>query len=91
MSIFEKAVVQMMNYGMSRAKAEEPIRYVKNIGTDYSEVDQFVCSECGIELQNWHRVEHDDDGEETYHEYRLRYCPNCGGRIVEEDAEGKEQ
>lgn len=62
----------------------EPVRHVKNIGTDYSEVDQFVCSECGIELQNWHRVEHDDDGEETYHEYRLRYCPNCGGRITEE-------
>lgn len=62
----------------------EPVRHVKNIGTNYSEVDQFVCSECGIELQNWHRVEHDDDGEETYHEYRLRYCPNCGGRIAEE-------
>lgn len=63
----------------------EPVRHVKNIGTDYNEVDQFICSECGIELQDWRRVERDDyDGEETYHEYRLRYCPNCGGRIVEE-------
>ena len=60
----------------------EPVRHAKNIGTDYDEVDQFVCSECGIELQGWYRVEHDeDDGEETYHEYRFRCCPNCGTRI----------
>ena len=60
----------------------EPVRHGKNIGTDYDEVDQFVCSECGIELQDWRRVERDDyDGEETFHEYRLRYCPNCGARM----------
>lgn len=63
----------------------EPVRHGKNIATDYDEVDQFVCSECGIELQDWHRVERDDyDGEETYHEYRLRYCPNCGCRMDKE-------
>ena len=60
----------------------EPVRHGKNVGTDYDETDQFVCSECGIELQGWYRVERDeDDGEETYHEYRLRYCPQCGTRI----------
>lgn len=60
----------------------EPVRYAKNIGTDYDEVDQFVCSKCGIELQDWRRVERDkDDGEETYHEYRFRHCPNCGARV----------
>ena len=63
----------------------EPVRHVKNIGADYDEVDQFVCSECGIELQGWHRVEHDEDDDvETIHEYRLRYCPNCGARMDEE-------
>ena len=51
----------------------------KNIATEYDEVDQFVCSECGIELQNWVRVERDeDDGDETHHEYRFNFCPNCG-------------
>lgn len=51
----------------------------KNIATDYDEVDQFVCSECGIELQNWVRVERDeDDGDETHYEYRFNFCPNCG-------------
>ena len=63
----------------------EPVRHGKNIGTDYDETDQFICSECGVELQGWYRVEHDeDDGEETYREYSLRYCPNCGARVDEE-------
>lgn len=54
----------------------------KNIATDYDEVDQFVCSECGIELQNWVRVERDeDDGDETHHEYRFNFCPNCGAEM----------
>ena len=59
----------------------QPVKHGKNIATDYDEVDQFVCSECGIELQNWVRVEHDeDDGDETHHEYRFNFCPNCGAR-----------
>jgi DNA-directed RNA polymerase subunit RPC12/RpoP len=62
----------------------EPVRHGKNIGTDYDETDQFVCSECGIEIQGWYRVEHDeDDDDETIHEYRFRYCPHCGARISE--------
>lgn len=65
-----------------RASNAEPVRHGKNVGTDYDEVDQFVCSECGIELQGWYRVEHDeDDGEETHHEYRFRCCPQCGARV----------
>ena len=53
-----------------------------NIGTDYADTDQFICSNCGIHLQGWYSVEIDeDDGEETHHEYRLRYCPNCGARV----------
>ena len=64
----------------------EPVRHGKNIATDYDEVDQFVCSECGIELQDWRRVERDDyDGEETFHEYRLRYCPHCGARMDKDE------
>ena len=53
-----------------------------NHNEDYDDCDQFVCSECGIELQDWHRVEHDeDDGEISYHEYTFRYCPHCGRKI----------
>lgn len=54
----------------------------RNIAKDYADVDQFVCSECGIELQDWDRVERDEDnGEESFYEYTLKYCPNCGRRI----------
>lgn len=56
----------------------------KNVAIEYYDCDQFVCSECGIELQDWRRVERDeDDGDITYHEYRLRFCPNCGAKIEE--------
>lgn len=53
-----------------------------NVNPDYAECDQFVCSNCGIELQDWHRVERDeDDGDITYHGYEFQYCPNCGARV----------
>lgn len=55
-----------------------------NIGTDYADTDQFICSNCGIHLQGWYSVKIDDDnGEETHHEYTLRYCPNCGAKVKE--------
>lgn len=57
-----------------------------NINKDYDDCDQFVCSNCGIELQDWHQVERDeDDGDITYHEYEFRFCPNCGARIESEE------
>ena len=60
----------------------QPVKHGENIATEYDEVDQFVCSECGIELQNWVRVERDeDDGDETHHEYRFNFCPNCGADV----------
>lgn len=64
-----------------------PIRKkAHNNNEDYAECDQFVCSNCGIELQDWHRVERDeDDGEISYHEYRFKYCPNCGAEMESED------
>ena len=62
----------------------------KNVAIEYDDCDQFVCSECGIELQGWYRVEHDeDDGDDTYHEYRLRYCPNCGAKMIGDEDENQ--
>ena len=56
-----------------------PVVHGKNIGIEYADCDQFVCSECGIELQGWYKVERDeDDGDVTYHEHTFNYCPNCG-------------
>lgn len=53
----------------------------ENLNEDYSEYDQFVCLECGIELQEWLRIERDEDGEETAYEYAFRFCPNCGNKV----------
>lgn len=64
-----------------------PVVRGKNIGKDYNEVDQFVCSECGVELQEWVRVERDEYyGEVTYHEQRLNFCPICGADMWEAKA-----
>lgn len=59
-----------------------PVVHGTNIGEEYADCDQFVCSNCGIELQDWTRVERDlDDGEITHYEYTFRYCPNCGAKM----------
>ena len=55
-----------------------PVVRGENIGT-VAECDQFICSKCGIHLENWVRVEIDeDDGDVTHHEYVFNVCPNCG-------------
>lgn len=56
-----------------------------NANTDYAECDRFVCSNCGIELQDWHRIEHNEDGDIAYHEYEFNYCPNCGAKIEKKE------
>lgn len=52
-----------------------------NENRDYDSCDQFVCSNCGIELQDWHAVERSEDGDITFHEYEFKYCPNCGAKM----------
>ena len=55
----------------------------ENKNNDYAAYDQFICSNCGIELQDWHRVERDeDDGDITYREYEFNFCPSCGCKVI---------
>lgn len=57
--------------------------FTRNIHKRYHEVDEFVCEECGIHLEDWSQVEIDEDtGEETHFEYVLKYCPECGRKII---------
>lgn len=56
----------------------------KNVG-EMHPVDGFTCSECGISLEDYSEKEVDEEnGDITYREYMLRYCPNCGAKVVEE-------
>lgn len=53
--------------------------------SEYNEVDGFKCSNCGLEITDYCRVERDeDDGCDAYCEYVLRYCPHCG-RFIKRD------
>lgn len=82
---YPTALVKALIDNTPTADVQE-IRHGKNIGEDYAACDQFVCSECKIELQDWTRVERDeDDGDETYHDYVFKFCPNCGAKM---DLEG---
>ena len=66
-----KAITDLINGVPSVAPAPKKCH---NENHDYAECDQFVCSNCGIELQDWHKIERDeDDGDVTYHEYEFNY------------------
>lgn len=53
--------------------------------SEYDQVDQFECSNCGIVIGQYVQIEVDeDDPDDEYHcEYRPRYCPNCGRKIID--------
>lgn len=66
----------------------ERLHKLLNTCTDvsgYNEVDGFKCSNCGLEITDYCRVERDaDDGSESFHEYVPKYYPNCG-RFIKRD------
>lgn len=47
-------------------------------------MDYFKCSNCGIELGEYLQFEIDEDYGDRYgHQYRPKYCPNCGSKIID--------
>ena len=52
-----------------------------NINTGYDESDEFVCSNCGIQLRGWYSIDRYQNGDIEYFDYEFNYCPNCGARI----------
>lgn len=67
-------------------QAEELGWIYENTCTNLSEfdsIDEFECSNCGIVLSEYQQIEIDeDDGERYFYDYRPKYCPNCGRKIV---------
>lgn len=51
---------------------------------DINEADQFICSECGIHLEDWVKKVEDEDGDIHCQEYAFKFCPNCGRKMVDE-------
>lgn len=52
--------------------------YAENVADEYADCDQFICSECGIHLQDWVRIDEEDYQDRIVHEYVFKFCPNCG-------------
>ena len=44
--------------------------------------DEFICKNCGIHLAEWVKLDADD-----YEEYEFKFCPECGAKIMDGDAE----
>lgn len=56
----------------------------KNI-SENNPVDEFKCSKCGFMAEDFHRLVIDeDDGEHINYEYEIKYCPNCGAKVEDE-------
>ena len=52
--------------------------------SEYDSMDYFKCSNCGIELGEYRQFEIDEDYGDRYgNQYRPKYCPNCGRKIVD--------
>lgn len=51
---------------------------------EVADCDQWICSNCGINLTEWTKVVIDEDtNDTTYHEYDFKFCPECGHKIIE--------
>lgn len=64
-------------YVLQKEADVAPVVHGKNI-TDMHPVDEFICSECGIDLTEFCRY---DPEEDVAYEYEFKYCPNCGAKM----------
>ena len=55
----------------------------KNI-SEMHPADGFTCSECGITVIDFREERVDEeDCTASWYEYEMKYCPNCGAKVVE--------
>ena len=61
------------------------VKHGENI-TKKHPVDEFICSECGLIMRDLTEVRIEEDNEdECYFEFEVKFCPNCGVKIRERD------
>ena len=59
-----------------------PVVHGYNNNQNYSEVDEFRCSECGLHLEDWRKHIWDEETDDEFIvEYAFKYCPECGAKI----------
>jgi predicted RNA-binding Zn-ribbon protein involved in translation (DUF1610 family) len=52
--------------------------------SEFDSIDEFECSNCGIVFAEYQEIKVDeDDGERYFYDYRPKYCPNCGSKIID--------
>lgn len=53
-------------------------------GSNYDSTEEFICSHCGLTLIEYKEyVNGEDDGVGYYFDFKPKYCPNCGRKIVD--------
>ena len=58
--------------------------HTKNL-SEIAWCDSFICSKCGLHLEEWVKVEITEEYGKERFEYEFEYCPGCGRKIVEGD------
>ena len=62
------------------------VKECKNI-SDLHPVDEFHCSKCGLILEDYTKKVIDEDDGDVYHfEYEIKFCPECGLKVGENNA-----
>lgn len=53
-------------------------------GSEYDSTEEFICSHCGFTLVDYKKyIVGEDDEEECPFDFKPKYCPNCGRKIVD--------
>ncbi len=61
----------------------DPVRCGQNLNQKYAGTDEFICSECGIHLEDW--IKCADEENDVWVEYEFCYCPNCGSKMKRDE------
>lgn len=73
--------------------AIDDLRKVRIVDTENMATvsDEFICKKCGIYLKDYIKVVMDEDNDgyidEQHYDYEPKYCPECGAKIKDGDAE----